>query len=106
MLNAYLGYVVMAAALDIGANLCAAKSKGFAHRGWAVATIVLILSAFTALAQAVKGMDLAVAYATWGALGIVGTALLGQALLGHRLKPIGWAGIAVMIVAVVLIKLG
>ncbi|MBY6185798.1 ligand-binding protein SH3 [Marinobacter hydrocarbonoclasticus] len=106
MINGFMGYVVLAAALDIGANLCASKSQGFEKRGWAVATIVLILSAFTALAQAVKGMDLAVAYATWGALGIVGTALLGQALLGHRLKPIGWVGIGVMILAVVLIKLG
>ncbi|MBY5920114.1 SMR family transporter [Ferrimonas balearica] len=106
MLNAFMGYVVVAALLDIGANLCAAKSKGFQHRGWATATIVLILAAFTALAQAVKGMDLAVAYATWGALGIIGTALLGQAVLGHRLKPIGWVGIAVIIAAVVLIKVG
>ncbi len=106
MLNGFIGYVVFAAMLDIGANLCAARSKGFQHRGWAAATLFLILAAFTALAQAVKGMDLAVAYATWGALGIIGTALLGQLWLGHRLKPVGWLGIALIIVAVGLIKLG
>ncbi|BDY03483.1 SMR family transporter [Ferrimonas sp. YFM] len=98
--------VVVAALLDIGANFCATRSDGFARRSWAVATLLLIFSAFTLLAQAVQGMDLAVAYASWGAMGIIGTAVVGRLLLGQKLKPVGWCGIALMTASVLLMKLG
>ncbi|WP_235689332.1 SMR family transporter, partial [Aeromonas veronii] len=48
-------------------------------------------------------IDLAVAYATWGAIGILGTALGGLLFFGERLKPIGWAGMMVMALAVVML---
>ncbi|MCR6553203.1 SMR family transporter, partial [Aeromonas sp. CPF2-S1] len=65
----------------------------------------LVLGAFTLLSEAVSGgqIDLAVAYATWGAIGIVGTALGGLLFFGERLKPIGWAGMMVMALAVVML---
>ena len=54
--------------------------------------------------QAVKEIDLAVAYASWGAIGILGTAIGGSLLFKQKLKPIGWIGIAVVIAAVVVMK--
>ena len=61
--------------------------------------------AFTLLSEAVSSgkIDLAVAYATWGAIGIVGTALGGLLFFGERLKPIGWGGMMVMALAVVML---
>ncbi|HHQ4552451.1 TPA: SMR family transporter [Aeromonas veronii] len=94
-----------AALLDIGANMAINRSKGFRYKGWGFLGIMLVLGAFTLLSEAVSGgqIDLAVAYATWGAIGIVGTALGGLLFFGERLKPIGWAGMMVMALAVVML---
>lgn len=96
--------VVGAAILDVAANLMLNLSDGFRRKGWGVLAILLVLGAFTLLTQAVKHMDLAIAYATWGALGILGTALGGRWLFGQRLNALGWCGLLVVIAAVVVIK--
>lgn len=91
------GYVVLAALIDIAANMALTRSNGFKRKLWGALAILLVLSAFTLLAQAVKEIDLAIAYASWGAIGILGTAIGGALLFKQRLKPIGWVGIAVVI---------
>ncbi len=98
------GYVVLAALIDIAANMALTRSNGFKRKVWGVLAILLVLSAFTLLAQAVKEIDLAIAYASWGAIGILGTAIGGALLFKQRLKPIGWVGIAVVIAAVIVMK--
>ncbi|XQW87088.1 SMR family transporter [Aeromonas veronii] len=97
--------VLGAALIDIGANMAINRSKGFRYKGWGFLGIMLVLGAFTLLSEAVSGgqIDLAVAYATWGAIGIVGTALGGLLFFGERLKPIGLAGMMVMALAVVML---
>lgn len=97
--------VLGAALIDIGANMAINRSKGFRYKGWGFLGIMLVLGAFTLLSEAVSGgqIDLAVAYATWGAIGIVGTALGGLLFFGERLKPIGGAGMMVMALAVVML---
>lgn len=97
--------VLGAALIDIGANMAINRSMGFRYKGWGFLGIMLVLGAFTLLSEAVSGgqIDLAVAYATWGAIGIVGTALGGLLFFGERLKPIGWAGMMVMALAVVML---
>ena len=65
---------------------------------------MLVMLAFTLLAQAVKEIDLAIAYASWGAIGILGTAIGGAVLFKQKLKPIGWFGLFIVIAAVVVMK--
>ena len=68
--------VILAAVLDILANLLLARSQGF-HRRWIGFTaLALVGLAFYCLSLAVKNMDLAVAYAMWGGFGILGTSVL------------------------------
>ncbi|BCV27922.1 MULTISPECIES: SMR family transporter [Shewanella] len=98
------GYVVLAALIDIAANMALTRSNGFKRKLWGALAILLVLSAFTLLAQAVKEIDLAIAYASWGAIGILGTAIGGALLFKQRLKPIDWVGIAVVIAAVITMK--
>jgi len=94
---------VMAGILDVAANLASTKSNGFARRGWGALSILLVLAAFALLADAVKGMDLAIAYALLGATGIFGTAICGRLFFGHRLKPIGWVGLSLIFGAVLVL---
>lgn len=97
-------YALIAAALDVAANLASRKSDGFRNRLWGATSILLVLAAFAFLAEAAKGMDLAVAYAVLGSTGIFATAILGRLLFGQRLKPIGWLGLLLVFSAVVVLK--
>ena len=49
-------------------------------------------------------IDLAVAYATWSAVGSVGATLIGIWLFGQLMSLIGWISIAGMIVGVFLLN--
>lgn len=95
--SVYVLLIVLAAALDVMANLLLAKSEGFRRRWMGFGALALVGAAFIALSFAVRGMDLAVAYAMWGGFGILGTSLAGWKFLGQRLKPCAWAGIALLL---------
>ncbi|MFK7089274.1 multidrug efflux SMR transporter [Chromobacterium violaceum] len=101
MKTVYLLFVLASALIEVGANLMLEKSDGFRRRAWGVGAILLVWLAFALLGQAVKGMDLAIAYALWGSIGILGTAIGGHLLYKQKLKPIGWAGIGIVAAAVV-----
>lgn len=99
----YLLALLVAAGLDIVANLFLARSKGFKHLGYGCSAILMILLAFSCLAYAVTVMDLAVAYALWGAFGILGTSLAAWALFGQKIRPVGWLGICTLIGGITLL---
>ena len=98
-------WLLLACALDVAANGLLKASDGFRHRGYALGALGLVLAAFLCLAQAVRGMDLAVAYAAWGGIGIVATALVGRLAFRQRIGVQGLAGIALILVSVVALKL-
>ncbi|CAK7058955.1 MAG: Spermidine export protein MdtI [Desulfovibrio sp.] len=96
-MSLYIIAVIVAAGFEIIANLMLSKSHGFTNLRYGFGALALVALAFTCLAYAVRGMDLAVAYAMWGGFGILGTSLGGWALLGQRLKASAWAGMAMLI---------
>ncbi len=89
--------VVLAAALDVVANLLLAKSEGFRIRCYGVAALIAVGLAFITLSFAVRSMDLTVAYAMWGGFGILGTSLGGWLLFGQKIRASAWAGIALLV---------
>lgn len=97
-------FAMLAGLADVGANLAATASQGFAKRGWGLLSILLVLIAFGLLSQAIQGMDLAIAYAVLGTTGILGTALCERVFFGQRLKPIGWLGLACVLGAMMLLQ--
>ena len=96
-------FAVMAGILDVAANLASSKSNGFVRRGWGVLSILLVLAAFALLAEAVKGMELAIAYAVLGGTGIFGTAVCARLFFGQKLKPVGWIGLLLVFGAVLVL---
>lgn len=97
--------IVFAAALDIVANLLVAKSDGFRRPLLGVASLALVGLAFLALSVAVRTMDLSVAYALWGAFGILGTSLGGWLLFGQKVRPVAWLGMLLLIGGIVALNL-
>ena len=95
---------MLAGVADVGANLAATASDGFAKRSWGLLSIFLVLLAFGLLGQAIQGIDLAIAYAILGTTGILGTALCERVLYGQRIQPIGWLGLACVLTAMMLLQ--
>lgn len=99
---AWLG---MAIVLEIIANVFLKFSDGFRRKLYGILSLVAVLAAFSALSQAVKGIDLSVAYALWGGFGIAATLAAGWILFGQRLNHKGWIGVVLMLAGMVMIKL-
>lgn len=98
-------WLLAAIALEIIANIWLKLSDGFRRPAYGVLSLAAVLGAFTALGQAVKGIELSVAYALWGGFGIAATVAAGWVLFGQRLNGKGWAGLALLLVGMVVIKL-
>ena len=91
--------------LEIVANIFLKFSDGFRRKLYGILSLVAVLAAFSALSQAVKGIDLSVAYALWGGFGIAATLAAGWVLFGQRLNNKGWIGVALLLAGMVMIKL-
>ncbi len=97
----YLGISVL---LEAIANVFLKLSEGFKNKKYACAAIILVMGAFTALSFAVKGMQLSVAYAIWGGLGLVLTAILSIFLFDEWLRLSGWLGVLLILVGMIVMK--
>ncbi|WP_312211239.1 multidrug/spermidine efflux SMR transporter subunit MdtI [Pseudescherichia sp.] len=101
----HIAWLALAIGLEIVANIFLKYSNGFRRPIHGVLSLVAVLGAFSALSQAVKGIDLSVAYALWGSFGLIATVAAGWMLFGQKLNRIGWLGVALLTTGVVLIKL-
>jgi len=100
----YFLLIIIAAALDIGANVLMEKSDGFKHKKYGIPALIMVCLAFTLLAQITRVFDLTVAYITWGAMAILGTVISARVLFGQKLNRIGWLGIAAILASIVLLN--
>ena len=98
-------WLLLAVVLEIGGTYLLKLSDGMTRRKMGAGGIVLVMGAFAALAKAIEGMDLSVAYAVWGGAGLVITAIIGALVFGQRIRPVGWLGILLVVCGVVALKL-
>ncbi|RDU65886.1 ligand-binding protein SH3 [Helicobacter didelphidarum] len=97
--------IVLSGILDIFANLALQKSNGFRKMAWGLLALVFVGGAFLILAIAEeRGMDLPIAYTLWGAIGILGSVAGAYYFFHQKLKPIGYIGICLVILAVFLLQ--
>ncbi|ATE60188.1 multidrug/spermidine efflux SMR transporter subunit MdtI [Thauera sinica] len=103
--SVHYAFMAIAIALEVTANIFIKYSDGFRKRLIGSLGIFCILASFTALSQAVKGIDLSIAYALWGGTGILLTAVAGLMLFRQKLTPLGWAGIVSIVLGMSILKL-
>ena len=101
--SAALPLIVLAAALDVAANMLLVRSDGVRRRGLGLLALALVGRAFYCLSLAVCHMDLAVAYAMWGGFGVLGTSLGGWILLRQKLRASAFAGIILLVCGMALL---
>lgn len=77
------------------------------HPGWTPAVVASYLLAFTLLGLTLRaGMSIGAAYGIWGATGVALVAALGTVLFDEPLSITAIAGIALIMVGVVLVETG
>ena len=101
----HAAWLAFAIVLEIIANVFLKFSDGFRRKAYGLLSIAAVLGAFSALSQAVKGIDLSVAYALWGGFGIAATLAAGWIMFGQRLNNTGWIGLVLLLAGMIMIKL-
>lgn len=101
----HAAFLILAVVLEILANVFLKMSDGFRRYWLGILSLIAVLGAFSALAQAVKGIELSVAYALWGAFGLIATVAAGWILFNQRLNYKGWGGVVLLLIGMVLIKM-
>jgi len=101
----HAAWLAFAIVLEIIANVFLKFSDGFRRKAYGLLSIAAVLGAFSALSQAVKGIDLSVAYALWGGFGIAATLAAGWIMFEQRLNNKGWIGLALLLAGMIMIKL-
>ncbi|MEA0983637.1 multidrug/spermidine efflux SMR transporter subunit MdtI, partial [Salmonella enterica] len=88
--------------LEIAANVLLKFSVGFRRKCYGILSLAAVLAAFSALSQAVKGIDLSVAYALWGGFVIAATLSAVWVRFGQRVNPKGWVGVILLLAGMVM----
>ena len=100
----HAGWLTIAVLLEIAANIWLKYSDGFRRKFFGILSVVTVLGAFSSLSQAVKGIELSVAYAIWGGFGIIATIIAGWILFEQRLNNKGWTGMVLILTGMLFIK--
>lgn len=99
-------YAFLAAA--IGFELVAASalkvSDGMTKLLPAVICVICYILCYFFFGKALVGIDLAIAYATWGGVGIVATSLISRFFFHEQITGAGIAGIGLIVVGTLLLN--
>ena len=90
--------LAIAIACEIGASSALKATHGFTVLAPSVATIVLYGLSFYLFSLVLNVLDLASAYATWCAAGIVATSVISVLVFGDRLSPMMLVGLGLCVI--------
>jgi small multidrug resistance pump len=102
MNNAYLW---LAIGTEIVGTTLLKVSDGFSNLWATAATLVAYGASFYFLSLALRTVPIGVAYAIWSAVGIVVISMIGWIAFGQRLNGPATAGIALVVIGVVLLQI-
>ena len=96
--------LLLAGLLEIGWVIGMKYSEGFTRFWPSAGTIVLIFLSVWLLERAARDIPVATAYAVWGGIGALGTAVMAMVLLGEPLGLQRGVGIVLILGGVVALK--
>ena len=99
-----IGYVFLGLAilLEIIGTTCMKLSDGFSHIPYAIGTLTAYGLCFYFFALSLKTVQLNIAYATWGGLGVVLAATVSYFYFHESISTVGLIGITLIVAGVVL----
>ncbi|HYO37185.1 MAG TPA: multidrug efflux SMR transporter [Geodermatophilus sp.] len=101
-----MGYLVLTVAIaaEVGATVALRMSNGFSRPLPAVLALAGYGVALWLLALAMRTVPLSVSYPMWAGVGTAGALLAAWAVFGERLLVPQWAGVALVLLGVVLLN--
>lgn len=102
--SAYAALALSIALEQLGTG-CLEASETFTRLVPTIVVILAYVASYFCLSKVLQLIDLSISYATWTAVGTIGSALMGIFLFHQTISPVGWGAIAVMIVGVFLLNL-
>ncbi|MCX4879957.1 MULTISPECIES: multidrug efflux SMR transporter [unclassified Streptomyces] len=98
--------LLAAIAAEVGGTTAMKFSDGFSRLWPSLLTLAGYGVSFALLAQTLKTMSVGAAYAVWAGLGTAAIVAIGMVFLGEQMTVQKAAGIALIIVGVVVLNLG
>ncbi|GAB2738565.1 hypothetical protein GCM10027072_37100 [Streptomyces bullii] len=104
----HMGYLLLAVAIaaEVAGTTAMKYSDGFSRLWPSLLTLLGYLVSFALLAQTLKTLSVGTAYAIWSGVGTAAIATIGMLFLGEGMTATKAAGIALIIVGVVVLNLG
>jgi multidrug transporter EmrE-like cation transporter len=99
------GVLLISIVFEIIGTSCLKACHGFQDKKLTAILIVCYLLSFGLFAKVLHLLNLAVAYATWTAMGSLGCIIVGWVFFGQRLTVVGWISMLVMCIGVFLLNL-
>ncbi|MEV5339962.1 multidrug efflux SMR transporter [Streptomyces sp. NPDC052676] len=103
-----MGYLLLAGAIaaEVAATTAMKYSDGFSRLGPSLLTLLGYVVSFGLLAQTLKTVSVGTAYAIWSGVGTAVIATIGVVFLGEGMTAAKAAGIALIIIGVVVLNMG
>ena len=98
-------FLTAAILVEIVATLALRASDGFSRLGPTLTAVAGFVLAFALLAQALKTIEVGVAYAVWSGVGTAAITLIGILALGESAAALKLVGTAMIVVGVVVLNL-
>jgi quaternary ammonium compound-resistance protein SugE len=97
--------LVTAGVLDVGWAISMKYAEGYTRPGWSIVSVALLAAFVFLLGRALQVLEIGVAYTVWTGIGAVGTLTMGVLLFGETLSPMKIAGIVMVMIGIVALKL-
>jgi small multidrug resistance pump len=103
-----MGYLLLSAAIaaEVAATTAMKYSEGFSRLLPSVLTVLGYVVSFALLAQTLRTVSVGTAYAIWSGVGTAAIATIGMLFLGEGMTTAKAAGIALIILGVVVLNMG
>jgi len=96
--------LALAIAAEVTGTTALKLSDGFANLVPSVGVVVGYLASFYFLGRVLEELPVGLVYATWAAVGIVGTVAVGLVVFDESLDPAAVAGLVLVIAGVVVLN--
>ena len=102
----FIAYALLALAIisEVTGSTFLVKSEGFTKLGPSLLVFIFYVVSFYLLSQVIKTIPLGIAYAIWGGVGIVLTALIGFFIFRQSLDGPAVIGIAMIVGGVIVMN--
>ena len=98
-------YLMIAIVLEVIGTISMKLSNGFSDMKFTVLTFASYMVCYVFMAWALKTIEVGVAYAIWGAVGIVFVSIIGIMFLGEQMNAVKLVSTALIIVGAIGLKL-